>query len=143
MVIEKPPPAQPAIAETKPPPATSEPVKVASRPPAERVARKEAPAPPVVNPQPATADAPPLEPANSSQQQASIQRQVSILQRVIGLRIARLAGLKLSGPDRKTLEDARTFIAQSEEANKSGDLSQASNLAQKAQLLVQAIEKRY
>jgi hypothetical protein len=142
MVIPKPPPAQPSVTETKPAPAP-QPVKVSPPPPAEPVARKDAPASPVVNPQPATADAPQLEPANSSQQQASIERRVSTLQRAIEARIERLARLKLAGADRKTLEDAQTFIAQSKDANKSGDLTQASNLAQKAELLVQAIEKRY
>jgi len=142
MVVPRPPSTQPSVTETKPAP-IREPVKAPPPPRAEPVARKDAPAPPVVSPQPVTADAPQLEPANSSQQQASIQRQVSMLQRAIGVRIERLARLKLAGADRKTLEDARTFIAQSEEANKSGDLTQASNLAQKAELLVRAIEKRY
>jgi hypothetical protein len=142
MVIEKPAPAQPSVAETKPQ-AAPEPVKESPPPPAQPVARKEVPAPPIAVPQPATAGAPQLEPADSSQQKASIQRHVNILQRGIEARIKRLSRLSLAGADRKTLEDARTFIAQSEDAKKSGDLSQASNLAQKADLLVQAIEKRY
>jgi electron transfer flavoprotein alpha subunit len=107
------------------------------------VVRKEAPPPVVATPQPATADAPQLEPANSSQQQASIQQEVTVLQSGIEARIQRLSRVKLAAADRKTLEDARTFIAQSEAAKKSGDFTQASNLAKKADLLVQAIEKRY
>jgi hypothetical protein len=142
VVIQKPAPAQPSVAETKPE-RVPEPVKESPPTHEQRVARKEIPTPPTVNPKPATSDAPPLEPANISQEQASIQRSVNMLEQGVQARINRLSRQRLAGADRKTLEDARTFIAQSEDAKKRGDLSQASNLVQKADLLVQAVEKRY
>lgn len=109
----------------------------------QRVVRRPTPTPPVANPQRSAADAPKLEPGTSSQQQRSIERDVKILQRAVYARIERLSRRNLAGADRKTLEDARTFIAQSENAMKAGDLTQSSNLAEKADLLVQAVEKQY
>ena len=140
MVIQKPAPAEPAVAEVKPPRAR----EPAPKPPPPRVqpVRKQAPEHLVVSPPTQSAGALRLEPAVSSQTQASTQRQVNSLQRGIEARIERLKRLKLPGADRKTLEDAHTFVAQSEEAMQRGDLAQASNLAGKAELLVQAVEKR-
>lgn len=94
-------------------------------------------------PQPALADAPPLEPARSLQQQAAMQQQVAALDRGIQARINRLGQRNLAAADRKTLQDARTFVAQSKDAMAKGDFVQSSNLADKAELLVQAVEKRY
>jgi hypothetical protein len=55
-------------------------------------------------------------------------------------RLARLKGAQLSANDRRTLEDARTFFAQSTHAMASGDLPRALNLARKASLLLAALE---
>lgn len=142
MVIQKPAPAEPAIAEAKPQPPPEPVLKL----PPERVppvVRKEAAAPSTATPQPPPADAPPLEPAASLQQQASTERRVSTLQRNLQSRINSLVQVKLAAATRKTLDDARTFIEQSKSALKKGDLAQASNLAQKAGLLVQAVEKSH
>jgi hypothetical protein len=141
MVIEKPAPAEPAVTEAKPEP-PPEPARVPPPRTNQRVPRKETPAP-VSSPQRPAADAPKLETATSFQQQASIERNVNLLQRAVEARISRLSRLNLAGSDRKTLDDARTFVAQSQDAMKNGDLTQSSNLAQKANLLVQAIEKRH
>jgi hypothetical protein len=48
---------------------------------------------------------------------------------------------KLTGATRRTLEDARTFLAQSEKALSDDDLQRARNLANKAALLVSALEQ--
>jgi hypothetical protein len=143
MVIQKPAPAEPpAVAEVKPQ-RVREPARKTPPPPTQRVVHKPAPQPAVVSTPPASADAPPLEPASISQQQASLQQRVSALQQAIQARIERLNASNLPGADRKTLEDARTFVTQSQDAMKRGDWAQASNLAQKAALLVQAVEKRH
>jgi outer membrane biosynthesis protein TonB len=141
IVIQKPPPATPAVVEIKPERAPEPPQKPPPEP-VQQVAKKVTREPPVASrPQP-SADAPPLVPASSSQQQGTIQRHVRTLQHNIEVRIGRLARLSLGGADRKTLDDARTFVAESESAIERGDLAQASNLAQKADLLVLAVEKR-
>jgi hypothetical protein len=49
-------------------------------------------------------------------------------------------GKQLSAADRRTLEDARTFFTQSEHALAAGDLLRARNLANKASLLLDALE---
>ena len=54
--------------------------------------------------------------------------------------MARLNPAGLSTNERKTLEDARTFLAQSTRAFESSDLPRALNLARKASLLVAALE---
>jgi hypothetical protein len=62
------------------------------------------------------------------------------LQQDVRQRLARLDGARLSGNERKTLENARTFFEQSTRAVASGDLQRALNLARKAFLLTAALE---
>jgi hypothetical protein len=59
------------------------------------------------------------------------------LQRRIGL----LQRARLSGTDRRTLEDARAFLAQSHQDLEQGDLPRSLNLARKSQLLLVALEQ--
>jgi hypothetical protein len=54
--------------------------------------------------------------------------------------MARLNPARLSPNERKTLDDAATFLAQSTRAFESSDLQRAFNLARKASLLVAALE---
>jgi hypothetical protein len=82
-----------------------------------------------------------LEPRESSVEEAAQRRQIQGLQLDVRQRIAKLVQAGLSGVDRKTLDDARTFFAQSTQALKEGDLQRALTLARKASLLVLALER--
>jgi hypothetical protein len=84
---------------------------------------------------------PSLEPRATFAEEAALRRQVQSLQDDVRQRIAKLGSAGLSEADRKTLDDARTFFAQSEDAVKEGDLQRALNLARKASLLVGTLEK--
>ena len=84
---------------------------------------------------------PSLEPRESSAQEAALRRQIQGLQDDVRQRIAKLSQAGLSGADRKTLDDARTFFAQSTRALEEADLQRALNLASKASLLVSALER--
>jgi hypothetical protein len=74
-------------------------------------------------------------------EQAALRRQIQGLQDDVRQRIAKLNTAGLSGVDRKTLDDARTFFAQSTQALNEGDLQRALTLARKASLLVSALER--
>lgn len=90
---------------------------------------------------PPAADLPALEPSNSPEQQLVLRNQVQALQENIRKRAAQLDHASLSTAARKTLDEARTFLAQSEDALKDGDLLRSRNLADKASLLVAALER--
>jgi alpha-D-ribose 1-methylphosphonate 5-triphosphate synthase subunit PhnL len=85
-------------------------------------------------------EVPALEPRESSAQEAAIREQVLRLQENIRQRMARLNPAHLSANERKTLDDARTFLTQSTRALQGSDLQRALNLARKASLLVAALE---
>lgn len=87
--------------------------------------------------------APELAPARSRAQQAELEKHIGDLKGAIRERIAALSRQHLSNADLKALEDARNFLAQADQASQQGDMQQSLNLAQKADLLVSAIEKRY
>jgi hypothetical protein len=82
-----------------------------------------------------------LEPRESSVEQAALRRQIQGLQDDVRQRIAKLSRAGLAGADRKTLDDARTFFAQSTRALNEADLRRALTLARKASLLVSALER--
>jgi len=84
---------------------------------------------------------PALEPRESPQHEIALRRQIQTLQEDVRGRLARINEAKLSEVDRKTLEDARSFSAQSNRAMEDGDLQRALNLARKASLLVTALEQ--
>ncbi len=63
------------------------------------------------------------------------------MQQQIEKRIATLSREWLSPTERETLEGARGFLQQSVRALQESDLQRASNLAHKADLLVQAVEQ--
>jgi len=90
--------------------------------------------------EPAAAEIPALEAREAPAQQVALRRQVAGLQQDLRRRTGQLERLNLSAADRKTFEDARTFLAQSESALADGDLQRALNLAQKASLLVSALD---
>jgi hypothetical protein len=139
MVIEEPAPPEPPA--TTPPP--TPPTKPARR--RRRVLQTEPPAAAPANaPETTEPPAPPvpsLEPRESSVEETALRRQIQGLQDDVRQRIAKLSRAGLSGADRKTLDDARTFFAQSARALNEGDLQRALTLARKASLLVSALER--
>lgn len=98
---------------------------------------------PAAAPEAPSPGAPELAPARSRAQQAELEKHIGDLKGAIRERIATLSRQRLSSADLKALEDARNFLAQADQASQQGDMQQSLNLAQKADLLVSAIEKRY
>lgn len=86
--------------------------------------------------------APALEPRETPEQQVALRQQIANLQAQLRERIAQLSRSRLSETDRKTLEDARMFLGQSERALEVADLQRSLNLARKASLLVSAVETK-
>jgi len=84
---------------------------------------------------------PALEPRESPQKEVALRAQIQAIQENVRGRLARINEGRLSPDDRKTLDDARSFFAQSTRALEESDLQRALNLAQKASQLVTALEK--
>jgi len=138
LVIEEPSPPEPAeVAPAEP--ASPKPTPRRRRPRTEPPTTSES-APEAV--EPPSAEVPALEPRESPGQQAALRRQILALQERLRQRIAQFDRLTLPSEARKTLDDARTFLAQSERAFLDGDLQRAHNLANKAALLVSALEQQ-
>ena len=140
LVIEEPAPleAQPAsppaaeTSEQKPPPKHKPPVRTETTTPSDETATPETSLPP--------AEVPALEPRASAAQESALRLQIQRLQEDVRQRLGRLNEARLSANEHKTLEDARTFLAQSTRALESGDLQRGFNLARKASLLVASLE---
>ncbi len=140
LVIEPPPapaPSQPApkpeeVQNSAPPPAT---------PPKHRAIPSEttAPAADAAPPAPA-AVAPQLEPAQSAAQQGQLEGKIGSLRDALKQRITRLHQRQLSKNDQKAVEDAELLLSEADQAMHEGDLQQSLNLAQKADLLISAVE---
>lgn len=92
-------------------------------------------------PEPEPADVPTLEPRESSQRETELRDQVANMQNEAERQIAHLSRERMDPANRKTLDAARGFLLQSRRAVRQEDLRRAFNLAQKAQLLVQALEQ--
>ena len=141
LVIEEPPPPEPVVAtpqqETPPPKGTA--------PQPHRGQHKEqTPAAPETAPETdeePSSPLPSLEPRESSTEQATQRHEIQGLQDDVQKRITKLSSADLSAVDRKTLEDARAFLLQSNQALNEADLQRAMMLARKASLLVSALEK--
>jgi len=88
------------------------------------------------------APVPALQPRESLQQQSELRNKVLQLQQSVKARIAALERTQMANLDRNTLNGARSFVAQSDRALKSGDQQRAFNLARKAYLLVDALEQK-
>ncbi len=142
MTIE-PPPAPAPAPEAAPAPDLSNP-KPPTKP--RRVVRGEpgetadAAPEPEQPPTPRPAGLPALEPRESHEEESALRGQIQGLQKDVQGRIAATERRKLTRADAKTLDDARTFIAQSRKALVEGDLQRALNLARKASLLIQVLE---
>lgn len=141
IVIEEPPPPAP-VAES--PPQEPRPRPAEHRP---RRAIRNTPDAVEVAPEPAepapTVEIPALEPRESPQQESTLRRDLINFQDYVRQRIARLDTTRVSNPDRRIIEDARTFLAQSVKALEEGDLQRSYTLAHKAHLLVTDLERRY
>ena len=143
VVIEEPlppPPPVPTI-EVSPLP-EPEPPKPVVRP--KRAVRTESSStePDTIETQPP--EVPPLEPRASSEVQKMLHDQITSLQGDTERRIARLEQSNVgSAGDRQTLEDARHFLEESQRALTGGDLQRSQNLAHKASLLVDAVERNH
>jgi hypothetical protein len=144
LVIEE--PAPPPVPEAAPAPATTEQKKTpaSGRRGGSSSAHATIPEtdepPPQETPETPPAEVPALEPRESSAQEAALREQVQRLQENVRQRMAHLSPARLSLNERKTLDDARTFLTQSTRAFQSNDLQRAFNLARKASLLVAALE---
>ncbi len=138
MVIEE--PAPPETAE----PAAPEPVTPKPEPRRRAPARTQTPATPEITPEPEEpppAEVPALEPREAPGPQAALRQELKSLQDRLRRRTAQLERQVSSPEDRRMLEDARSFLAQSERALADGDLQRASNLTRKTSLLVSALEQ--
>jgi len=143
MAIEEPPPPEPAVITPKPGTKAPTDTDTAPKRTARSTGNKRAPAP-ESTPETDEESSPPvpsLEPQGSSSEQATQRREIQGLQDDVQKRIAKLGAADLSAGDRKTLEDAKAFIAQSTQALIEADLQRALMLARKASLLVSALEK--
>jgi hypothetical protein len=90
--------------------------------------------------QPANAgDAPQLEPRSSpASRDVLLARHAALEQRIKSIEHS----MNFTAVDRRTLQDARGFLLQSERALQAGDMLRAEQLAQKASLLLAALEQR-
>jgi len=82
---------------------------------------------------------PPLEPADKPGQDR--RKQLEKTQQDMDVRIKQFVRSRLSGPERGTLDEARAFLNQSRAALNDGDVPRAEKLADKARLLITALEK--
>jgi hypothetical protein len=89
------------------------------------------------------AGVPALEPQKSPEEQAQLRREISTSREDTERRLAQLDHLALGAGDRKTLDDARAFLAQAARALEEGELIRSINLARKAALLVSAVEQSH
>jgi outer membrane biosynthesis protein TonB len=142
LVIEEPQPPE-EITEPTPPAEAPEPKPARRRPrPARSDAAPSSAETPPEPEQPTSTEVPALEAREAPAQQAALRQQIVGLQQDLHRRTGQLEHRSLSAADRKTLEDARTFLTQSEHALADGDLQRALNLAQKASLLVSALDQQ-
>jgi hypothetical protein len=91
---------------------------------------------------PPAAEVPALEPRKSPDQQVAQRQQVISLQARIRGRLASLERSTLTADERRMVEDARTFLAQSERALGGNDFQRAMILARKASMLVAVVEQQ-
>jgi len=136
-----PPPSEAAEASPQPTNAPSKPVRRIRRPPRPETAAQPGEADTEPEPEPPAPEVPPLEPRESTQQESVLRRDIQGLQDSVQQHITRLDPARLSNAEKKALEDARTFLAQSSRALDEGDLQRSLNLARKASLVVTAVEQ--
>ncbi|MGH9402953.1 MAG: hypothetical protein ACRD2P_12690 [Terriglobia bacterium] len=146
-VLVIPRPAPPAAVEHTPKPDESEasspePKAPERRRPVQAETNGPSAATETAAPSAATA-APQLQPARSPEQQIELEKQIGDLRGAVRQQIAHLSGMALSTEDRKALQDAQLLLSQADQAMQDKDLQQSFNLAQKADLLISAVEKSH
>lgn len=141
LVIEEPAPLPPPPVETEAPPPIPAPAPAVRHPrrtrPETQEADEAAPADP--NQPASAAETPQLQPRSSPTSRDELQARHGLLEQRIR-NIER--NLNFTPADRRTLEDARGFLLQSERALQGGDMLRAEQLAQKASLLLAALEQK-
>jgi outer membrane biosynthesis protein TonB len=137
LVIEEPAPPPPPGEKVAAPEPSPPPPPITRR---RRTLRTEPP-PEAETPEAPAAEVPALEPHETSAQESALRGQIQSLQEDVRQRLGKVNEAGLSYTDRKTLEDARAFFAQSGRALQEGDLQRALTLARKASLLVSALEQ--
>jgi hypothetical protein len=125
-----PPPAIPDTAAAAPPVAIPH-GKAGPKPP--KASPEPAPEPPAD--QPAHPPAPQISPQLSPGDQAAYERKTNEDVSVAEKNLQQAKGKQLSAAQNDLVEKIRSFLSQSHDAAKSGDLARAQNLAQKARLL--------
>jgi hypothetical protein len=108
-------------------------------------APEESSAPAETAPAADAAQAPLLVPASAAPSEDEIRSRLSDLhRRIAGFEKSAHGGVGYysTSTDRQTLDDARSFVNQSEDALKVHDLLRAQELADKASLLLDALEQR-
>jgi type IV secretory pathway VirB10-like protein len=136
LVIEEPETPQPV----QPQPQVPAPTSATDTQPEESKPRRPSPPRTTAEPSPeAPLVAPPLEPAKEAGQ---VDRQkIQTAQNDVQVRLAQLEKTLHSDAEKQTLAQARAFWYQSKRALDEGDLPRAKNLADKAHLLITALEK--
>ncbi len=132
------------------PPEPEEKLPAAEVPPTEEPAAKRHPRParpePVQDAEPELDPATPVEfpvlqPRENPGQYTAQRQQAADLQDRVRVRIARLRRSNLSTDERRMLEDASTFLAQSERALTANDFQRALTLVRKASMLAAVLEQ--
>jgi len=137
LTLAEPPIQEPEDALQPPPPTPAE----SPRPrPRVRLAQPEPSTEPEPEPVPSV-EVPVLEPAGGPGEERE-RRQIVQLQDLVRGRIARQENTKLSADDRRMLDDARTFLSQSQRALGTNDFQRAMTLARKASILLSVLEQQ-
>ena len=126
-----PPPVGPTDTSAPPPvlPTHSKPLPKPSKPASEPASESASEQPPSRPP------APQISPQLSADDQAAYQRRTSDDIAAAEKNLQSAEGKQLSAAQQDLVEKIRSFLSQSRDATKSGDLTRAQNLAQKARLL--------
>ena len=110
-------------------------------PPSQKKVNAASSAPADSSPEELLVEPPPLEPANSPGQ--GRRQQLEKRQHEMDSSIKQFVASQLSNPERQTLGEAKAFLDQSKAALGEGDLPRAEKLAEKARLLIAALEQRH
>lgn len=126
-------PPPPVSADSSSPPPAIVPKTKPPRPPKPSTANESSSEPPAD--QPPHPPAPQISPQLSAGDQAAYQRRTSEDISAAEKNLQQAAGKLLSAAQHDLYEKIQSFLAQSRDASKAGDLARAQNLAQKARLL--------
>jgi hypothetical protein len=126
-------PPPPVSADSSTPPAVTVPKTKPPRPPKPSTAAEPQSEPPAD--QPARPPAPQISPQLSANDQAAYRRRTNEDISAAEKNLQQATGKQLSAAQHDLYEKIQSFLTQSRDASKAGDLARAQNLAQKARLL--------